>query len=143
MDAGTSSESLIAKRSAKLDLSKFEDGYEVASKELVDAKINHLPVPQDEGEQPGRGNVVSLTKPPPTPIGGYLFSWAFTLTASLHVSLWLCPDRSEMTHDSGVERDATHRIKPNRVLPPVPDQPFAVCRSLSQSVDFQGGHESR
>src|ERR1700722_2570142 len=53
-------ESLIAKRSAKLDLSKFEDGYEVALKELVDAKINHLPVPQDEGEQPRRGNVVNL-----------------------------------------------------------------------------------
>jgi len=53
-------ESLIAKRSAKLDLSKFEDGYEVALKELVDAKINHLPVPQDEGQQPRRGNVVNL-----------------------------------------------------------------------------------
>jgi DNA end-binding protein Ku len=53
-------ESLIAKRSAKLDLSKFEDGYEVALKELVDAKINHLPVPQDDAEQPRRGNVVNL-----------------------------------------------------------------------------------
>jgi DNA end-binding protein Ku len=53
-------ESLIAKRSAKLDLGKFEDGYEVALKELVDAKINHLPVPQDEGERPRRGNVVNL-----------------------------------------------------------------------------------
>jgi DNA end-binding protein Ku len=53
-------ESLIAKRSAKLDLSKFEDGYEVALKELVDAKISHLPVPQDEREQPRRGNVVNL-----------------------------------------------------------------------------------
>jgi DNA end-binding protein Ku len=53
-------ESLIAKRSAQLDLSKFEDGYEVALKELVDAKINHLPVPQDDAEQPRRGNVVNL-----------------------------------------------------------------------------------
>jgi DNA end-binding protein Ku len=53
-------ESLIAKRTAKLDLSKFEDGYEVALKELVDAKINHLPVPQDDVEQPMRGNVVNL-----------------------------------------------------------------------------------
>src|SRR5271168_88026 len=53
-------ESLIAKRSAKLDLSKFDDGYEVALKELVDAKINHLPVPQDDAEQPRRGNVVNL-----------------------------------------------------------------------------------
>jgi DNA end-binding protein Ku len=53
-------ESLIAKRSSKLDLSKFEDGYEVAVKELVDAKVNHLPVPKDEGVQPTRGNVVNL-----------------------------------------------------------------------------------
>jgi DNA end-binding protein Ku len=53
-------ESLIAKRSAKLDLSKFEDGYELAVKELVAAKVNHLPVPKDDGAQPIRGNVVNL-----------------------------------------------------------------------------------
>jgi DNA end-binding protein Ku len=52
-------ETLIAKKSAKLDLSKFEDGYEVALKELIDAKVNNLPVPQDEIAQP-RGNVVNL-----------------------------------------------------------------------------------
>jgi len=39
-------EALIAKRAAKFELSKFEDGYETALKELVNAKINHLPVPQ-------------------------------------------------------------------------------------------------
>jgi DNA end-binding protein Ku len=53
-------ESLIAKRSAKLDLSKFEDGYEVAVKELVEAKLNHLPVPKDEEAEPSRGKVVNL-----------------------------------------------------------------------------------
>jgi DNA end-binding protein Ku len=53
-------ESLIAKRSAKLDLTKFEDGYETAVKELVAAKVNHLPVPKDDGVQPARGNVVNL-----------------------------------------------------------------------------------
>jgi DNA end-binding protein Ku len=53
-------ESLIAKRTAKLDLSKFEDGYELAVKELVAAKVNHLPVPKDEEVQPARGNVVNL-----------------------------------------------------------------------------------
>jgi DNA end-binding protein Ku len=52
-------ESLIAKKSAKLDLSKFEDGYEVAVKQLVEAKVNNLPVPQDEVPQP-KGNVVNL-----------------------------------------------------------------------------------
>ncbi len=53
-------ESLIAKKSAKLDLSKFEDGYELAVKELVAAKVNHLPVPQDDEVQSIRGNVVNL-----------------------------------------------------------------------------------
>ena len=52
-------ETLIAKKSTKLDLSKFEDGYAVALKELIDAKINNLPVPKDEVEEP-RGNVVNL-----------------------------------------------------------------------------------
>jgi DNA end-binding protein Ku len=52
-------ETLIAKKSTKLDLSKFEDGYAVALKELIDAKINNLPVPTDEVEQPS-GNVVNL-----------------------------------------------------------------------------------
>jgi DNA end-binding protein Ku len=52
-------ETLIAKKSTKLDLSKFEDGYAVALKELIDAKINNLPVPRDEVAQP-KGNVVNL-----------------------------------------------------------------------------------
>jgi DNA end-binding protein Ku len=52
-------ETLIAKKSTKLDLSKFEDGYEVAVKELVQAKVNNQPVPKNEVEQP-RGNVVNL-----------------------------------------------------------------------------------
>jgi DNA end-binding protein Ku len=43
-----------------LDLSRFEDGYEVAVRELVDAKLKHLPVPKDEMPQPSRSNVVSL-----------------------------------------------------------------------------------
>jgi DNA end-binding protein Ku len=53
-------ENLIVKKSTKLDLSKFEDGYEVAVKELVEAKIHHLPVPKDEGAEPSRGKVVNL-----------------------------------------------------------------------------------
>jgi DNA end-binding protein Ku len=52
-------ETLIAKKTTKLDLSKFEDGYEVAVKELVEAKINNLPVPKDEVPEP-RGKVVNL-----------------------------------------------------------------------------------
>jgi DNA end-binding protein Ku len=53
-------ETLIAKRSAKFDLSKFEDGYEIAVKELVDAKINHLPVPKDETSKRAPGKVINL-----------------------------------------------------------------------------------
>jgi DNA end-binding protein Ku len=53
-------EALIAKRTAKFDITKFEDGYEVAVKELVEAKVNHLPVPKDEVAAPSRGNVVNL-----------------------------------------------------------------------------------
>jgi DNA end-binding protein Ku len=53
-------EALIAKKTAKFDLSKFEDGYEVAVKELVDAKINHLPIPADEMPKARPANVVNL-----------------------------------------------------------------------------------
>jgi DNA end-binding protein Ku len=52
-------ETLIAKKSTKLDLSKFEDGYAVALKELIDAKVNNLPLPKDEVPQ-SKGNVVNL-----------------------------------------------------------------------------------
>jgi DNA end-binding protein Ku len=53
-------ETLIAKKSGKLDMSKFEDGYEVAVRELVDAKVNNAPIPKDEYVQPSRGNVINL-----------------------------------------------------------------------------------
>ena len=52
-------ETLIAKKSTKLDLSKFEDGYEVAVKALIEAKVNNLPIPKDEVSEP-RGKVVNL-----------------------------------------------------------------------------------
>jgi non-homologous end joining protein Ku len=45
---------------SRLLLRKFEDGYEVAVKELVDAKINHLPVPKDEAPRATSGKVVNL-----------------------------------------------------------------------------------
>ena len=51
---------LINKRAAKFDPSKFVDGYEVAVKELVDAKLQNLPVPQDEVVAPARGKVINL-----------------------------------------------------------------------------------
>ena len=51
---------LIKKRAAKFDPSKFIDGYEVAVKKLVQAKVDHGPIPQDEAPAPKRSNVVSL-----------------------------------------------------------------------------------
>jgi DNA end-binding protein Ku len=63
-------ESLIAKRSAKLDMSKFEDGYEIALRELVNAKVNHLPIPKDEVSQVSSGKVVNLMDALRKSIGG-------------------------------------------------------------------------
>jgi DNA end-binding protein Ku len=52
-------EMLIKKMSAKLDLSKFQDGYEVAVKALVEAKVNNMPVPvEEEPQRPS--NVINL-----------------------------------------------------------------------------------
>ena len=53
-------ETLIKKRTAKFDPSKFTDGYEVALKELVEAKLKHLPIPKDEVVEPKRGQVINL-----------------------------------------------------------------------------------
>lgn len=51
---------LIKRKAAPFDASKFKDGYEVALKELVEAKVNHMPVPKDEPVAPAQGKVVSL-----------------------------------------------------------------------------------
>lgn len=53
-------EALIAKRSSKFDLGKFEDGYEVAVKELVDAKVRHLPIPKGEAPKAQPAKVINL-----------------------------------------------------------------------------------
>ena len=51
---------LIKRRAAKFSPEKFVDGYEVALKELVQAKIEHAPIPHDEAPAPQRGKVISL-----------------------------------------------------------------------------------
>ena len=43
---------LIKRKSSTYDASKFVDGYEVAVKELVEAKLQHLPVPHEEVATP-------------------------------------------------------------------------------------------
>lgn len=59
---------LIKRKTGKFDPEKFTDQYEVALKELVEAKIKHLPVPKDEPEQ--RGKVVNLMDALRQSIGG-------------------------------------------------------------------------
>jgi len=53
-------ETLVKRMSAKFDLSKFEDGYEVALKALVDAKVNNMPIPTEEAPKLGTGKVINL-----------------------------------------------------------------------------------
>jgi DNA end-binding protein Ku len=69
-DALEMAEALIAKKSAKFDPGKFEDGYEVAVRELVEAKVKHLPIPKDEAPAPRPSNVVSLMDALRKSIGG-------------------------------------------------------------------------
>jgi DNA end-binding protein Ku len=51
---------LIRKRAAQFDPSQFVDGYEVAVKELVEAKLQHTVVPKDETPSAPRGKVINL-----------------------------------------------------------------------------------
>ena len=50
---------LIRRNTAKFNPEKFVDDYEVALRELIDAKIEHKPVPQDE-KAPKRAKVINL-----------------------------------------------------------------------------------
>lgn len=61
---------LIKRKAAPFDPSRFVDGYEVAVKELVDAKLKHLPVPQEEAAAPARGKVINLMDALRKSIGG-------------------------------------------------------------------------
>jgi len=51
---------LIKRKSAKFDAAKFVDSYEVAVKELVEAKLKHAPIPRDEAPAKSRGKVINL-----------------------------------------------------------------------------------
>lgn len=50
---------LIKRKSVKFDPSKFKDQYEAALRELIDAKLKHVPLPVEE-EEPVHSNVVNL-----------------------------------------------------------------------------------
>jgi DNA end-binding protein Ku len=75
-DALEMAEALIAKKTAKFDPSKFEDGYETAVKELVEAKIKNLPVPQDEPVKAQPAKVINLMDALRKSIGGEAESFA-------------------------------------------------------------------
>lgn len=51
---------LIKRRAGTFAPDQFTDGYEAAVKELVDAKLQHLPVPRDEEPTRPRGKVINL-----------------------------------------------------------------------------------
>jgi DNA end-binding protein Ku len=51
---------LIKRKSGKFDAAKFVDGYEVAVKELVNAKLKHAPIPREEAPAKQRGKVINL-----------------------------------------------------------------------------------
>jgi DNA end-binding protein Ku len=51
---------LIKRKAARFDPTQFVDGYEVAVKELVEAKLQHAPIPKDEAPAPARGKVINL-----------------------------------------------------------------------------------
>ena len=51
---------LIKRKSGHFDPSKFIDGYEVAVKELVEAKLKHAPIPKDETPRATKGKVINL-----------------------------------------------------------------------------------
>jgi DNA end-binding protein Ku len=50
---------LIKRNTGKFEPKKFVDDYELALRKLIDAKIEHQPVPQEE-EQPKRAKVINL-----------------------------------------------------------------------------------
>jgi DNA end-binding protein Ku len=51
---------LIKRKSSTFEPEKFKDQYEAAVRELVEAKLKHLPVPKEEVAAPRRGQVINL-----------------------------------------------------------------------------------
>ncbi|MBE7158868.1 MAG: Ku protein, partial [Rhodospirillales bacterium] len=61
---------LIQRRAGAFQPNEFVDGYEVAVKELVEAKLQHAPVPQEVHTAPARGKVVNLMDALRKSVGG-------------------------------------------------------------------------
>lgn len=60
---------LIKRNSAAFDPKRFKDNYEAALRELVEAKLKHLPLPKERREEP-RGKVVNLMDALRQSVGG-------------------------------------------------------------------------
>ena len=62
---------LIKRKASKFEPEKFKDQYETAVRELVEAKIKHLPMPKDEEvAAPRRGQVINLMDALKKSVGG-------------------------------------------------------------------------
>ena len=61
---------LIKRKAAKFEPENFKDQYEAAVRELVEAKIKHLPVPKEEEVAPRRGQVINLMDALRKSVGG-------------------------------------------------------------------------
>ncbi len=62
---------LIKRKATKFEPEKFKDQYEAAVRELVEAKVKHLPVPKDdELATPRRGQVINLMDALKKSVGG-------------------------------------------------------------------------
>jgi DNA end-binding protein Ku len=62
---------LIKRKASRFEPEKFTDQYETAVRELVEAKIKHLPVPKDEEvAAPRRGQVINLMDALKKSVGG-------------------------------------------------------------------------
>jgi DNA end-binding protein Ku len=60
---------LIKRKSAEFEPEKFKDSYEAAVRELVEAKLKHLPVPKEEAA-PHRAQVINLMDALRKSVGG-------------------------------------------------------------------------
>ena len=84
---------LIKRKAAEFNPSEFKDGYEAAVRELVEAKIKHAPIPQDEIEAPRRAKVVNLMDALRKSVGGGESSTK--ATAAKKPSATVKPSKSE------------------------------------------------
>jgi DNA end-binding protein Ku len=90
---------LIRRNTAKFNPSKFVDDYEVALRELIDAKIEHQPIPQEE-KAPKRAKVINLMDALRKSVGE---EGSSTESRRTHVSKKEAPDSKQKTKAGGLK----------------------------------------